>query len=780
MKKKSFLSLFLALLTLVLTGAATAAMVVEQPAGTPLTSGSASTNFGAVPVGKTASREYTIRNSGDATVQLEGVQIQNSVYPGFVVDTTGMGTSLEPGASTTFRVIFTPTGVTFFVASLRVDTDGPDFTSLVEGQGTAPILVVERPAGHPLPIIPIVTDFAGCNVGSAAPQATYVLRNNGDVPLPITSVAISGANPGDFILDTTATAATIAPGGTTTFSVTFQPTVEGVRNATITVTPDGLTPFVTGVSGTGTVSQIEIESSTGEIFLNGNSFIHFGTLQVGGQGVTKTFTVRNTGTGPLAITGGDAPANFTLDLSAVPPVIAPGGEATFTVSWAATAVPPETGTLTLTSDAGNHPSFAIQLLGFGAETLLSVRQPSNTPLPSGTAFTDFGSVGVGSTASRTFRLRNVGSIAIQITGFSIEGEEADLFQATLGGLPLTIAANSSVNFPIVFAPDGPGSVQATYTITHTSGPDFTGTLGGTGLAPSLVLEQPEGTILTPGVTVTDFGLGIVGEGGETATYIIRNAGTAPLEISNTSAVTGPFVLEIVGGPSAIAPGESAVMYVSAAPDSGGLQTGELTLVSNASNFPIATIGLTGTAHHRPVFEGHFVSSSYQAAVIIREDILLAAASDEDGDEISLKSVMETSNAGGAVRLVGAGVRYKPPTGFFGQDEIQIEIVDSRGAVNSGYITVEVAEPPHNGAEPPHDGELSRVRLLSSEVRLRLPGVAGETYSLQRSLDGMQSWETLLEEVTADSEGLVIHTDSHPGTSNAFYRLYQEDEAPAEP
>ena len=775
MKKTPFLFLLFALLTMAFTAAATAAMVVEQPAGTPLTSGSSSTNFGPVPYGRSASREYTIRNSGDATLQVEGVVTQNGDAARFVVDTTGMETSLAPGASTTFRVTFTPTAVTFYETLLRVDVDGSDFTTFISGQGTAPILGVEQPAGHPLPIIQVVTDFGGSNVGSVGTPTTYVLRNNGDVTLPITSVALSGAHPGDFILDTSGTAATIAPGGTTTFSVTFQPTVEGVRNATITITPDGLTPFVTGVSGTGTIPRIQIESTTGEILLPGNTFIFFGTLQVGGQGVTNTYTIRNTGTGPLSITGGGGTGNFALDLTAVPPVIEPGGEATFTVSWAPTVTGPEFGTFTLTSDAANHPSFTADLVGLGEVSLLSVQQPANTPLTSGTALTDFGSVAAGSTASRTFRLRNLGSIAIQVTGLTIAGEQADQFQAMLTGLPRTLAAGASVDVPIAFAPTGPGAIQATYTITSTGGPDFIGTLAGTGLAPALVLEQPEGTILTPGSTVTDFGLAIVGEGGETVIYIIRNAGTAPLEISGTSTATGPFVLEIPGQPSAIAPGESAVIYVSFSPASGGPQTGELTLVSNASNFPIATIGLTGTAHHRPVFEGHFVSSSYQAAVLIREDILLAAASDEDGDEISLNSVMDTSNAGGAVRLVAAGVRYTPPMGFFGQDEIQIEIVDSRGAVNSGYITVEVAE-------PPHDGEHPRVRLLGSEVRLRLPGVAGESYALQRSLDGMASWETLIDQVTADSEGLVIHTDSHPGTGQAFYRLYQEDEpeSPEEP
>lgn len=85
-------------------------IVVEQPAGTGLTDGTATNNWNALPInGSSASVTYTVRNlgTGDLTGLVLTKSGTNSVE--FLLGTLGAVT-LAPGGSTTFTVTFFPLG----------------------------------------------------------------------------------------------------------------------------------------------------------------------------------------------------------------------------------------------------------------------------------------------------------------------------------------------------------------------------------------------------------------------------------------------------------------------------------------------------------------------------------------------------------------------------------------------------------------------------------------------------------------------------------------------
>jgi len=64
---------------------------------------------------------------------------------------------------------------------------------------------------------------------------TFTIKNLGSANLVLTNnVTIGGANPGDFFVQTPPTSP-IAPGGQTTFSITFDPSGPGLRTATVNV-----------------------------------------------------------------------------------------------------------------------------------------------------------------------------------------------------------------------------------------------------------------------------------------------------------------------------------------------------------------------------------------------------------------------------------------------------------------------------------------------------------------------------------------------------------------
>ena len=52
---------------------------------------------------------------------------------------------------------------------------------------------------------------------------------------------------------------------------------------------------------------------------------------------------------------------------------------------------------------------------------------------------DYGDVLVGTAASRTFVIRNLGDVALQVTTASLAGSDAGLFAIAQGGAPFTVA-----------------------------------------------------------------------------------------------------------------------------------------------------------------------------------------------------------------------------------------------------------------------------------------------------------------------------------------------------
>lgn len=81
------------------------------------------------------------------------------------------------------------------------------------------------------------TDFGSVVVNSGSVTHTFTIRNNTGATLHLTGtprVKISGVNAADFVL-LTAPAASVAPGGTTTFTVRFTPHGVGARTAVVTI-----------------------------------------------------------------------------------------------------------------------------------------------------------------------------------------------------------------------------------------------------------------------------------------------------------------------------------------------------------------------------------------------------------------------------------------------------------------------------------------------------------------------------------------------------------------
>jgi len=121
-----------------LTGLATAAaMLVEQPSGTPLTN-TATVAFGSVPVGSSNSLSFTIRNTGNANLTGIGITEDGPSASEFAV-TAGPMQPVLPGGTTVFAVQFTPSSAGVRSANLHLASNDPfqnPFSVVLNGVGT--------------------------------------------------------------------------------------------------------------------------------------------------------------------------------------------------------------------------------------------------------------------------------------------------------------------------------------------------------------------------------------------------------------------------------------------------------------------------------------------------------------------------------------------------------------------------------------------------------------------------------------------------------------------
>ncbi len=215
------------------------------------------TAFADVPVGDSLARTFTIANLGNENLILDQLTVTGA---GFSIAEPS-ATVVAAGADATVDVTFTPSAagaVTGTVSIVSDDADESPYTFGVSANGIAPDLRivgngVEISPNDTSPDVIDDTDFGGVRLGQTLTR-TFTVENNGTDTLSITSADVS------FIRFTITSPpdATVEPGQSTTFDVTFEPFVAGPISSRVTLTtndPDQPSVFF-DVTGLGLGEQI--------------------------------------------------------------------------------------------------------------------------------------------------------------------------------------------------------------------------------------------------------------------------------------------------------------------------------------------------------------------------------------------------------------------------------------------------------------------------------------------------------------------------------------------
>ncbi|WP_445454062.1 choice-of-anchor D domain-containing protein [Flavobacterium sp. 25HG05S-40] len=440
-------------------------------------------------------RTYTIRNAGSSLLTVGAITISGTNASDFAV-TTPPSATVAIGASTTFVVTFAPTAVGVRTANISiVNNDGNENPYAFDIQGTGVQQEIEI-QGNAVTIVdgdstPSTSDWT--DFSSVAGTRTYTIRNLGNIALTVGTITIGGAHASDFTV-TTLPAATVAANSSTTFVVTFAPNAINTRTATISIVNDDSSenPYDFSIQGFGVIPEIDIQGNAASITDGDATPTTADWTDFSSTAGTRTFTIFNNGNIALtlgAITiGGPNASEFTV--TTPPAASVPAfSSTTVTITFLPTAIGTRSATFSIVNnDSSENPyNFSIQGTGVPREIDvegLSLSIADGDTVTSVSDGTDFGPADINlATVTRTFTIRNTGSLALTIANPTITGLNASEFSITANPGTLSIGAGSSTTFQVTFNPSAVFTRVAQINITNNDADEnpYNFAIQGTGL-----------------------------------------------------------------------------------------------------------------------------------------------------------------------------------------------------------------------------------------------------------------------------------------------------------
>ena len=322
-------------------------------------------------------RTFTIRNTGNMTLNIDSITFTGTNASEFTV-TTPPSATVGAYGTTTFTVTFAPTAINNRTATINIannDSNENPYTFALQGFGVIPEIDIQ---GNTISIVdgdtsPSTTDWT--DFGSTNATRTFTIYNNGNIALTLGAITIGGTNASEFTV-LTAPAATVAAFSNTTFTIRFIPTAIGTRSATFAIVNNdsGENPYNFNLQGTGTSREIDVQGNSLSI-VNGDAVTSisdgtdFGPADINLATVTRTFTILNTGSLSLTIsnptiTGVNA-SEFSISTNPSTLTIGAGSSTTFSVTFNPSAVFTRSATINIVSNDSDENPYTFSIQGTG-------------------------------------------------------------------------------------------------------------------------------------------------------------------------------------------------------------------------------------------------------------------------------------------------------------------------------------------------------------------------------------------------------------------------------
>ena len=600
--------------TITLTGTGITPEIDVRQDSTAIPSGG-SHSFGSLMVGSTSGAiTFTIDNPGTADLHLEGapeVAIGGADAGMFVVGAQPVS-PIAPAGSSTFTITFMPTSAGPKTATVTIANDDLNenpYTITLTGTGITPEINIRKdstaiPSGGSY-------GFGSAKANTSLTPIVFTIENPGTAILNLTGsppVEVGGADPNQFTV-TSQPMATVDPSSSTTFTIIFEPTSEGLKNASISIASDDSdeNPYVITVSGTGVVPDMNVKQGFANISSGSGSF-DFGAVRSGTSGDQVTFVIENLGLADLLLTGSPRVSvggtNDTMFVVGTQPAstVAPSGSATFTITFSPTSPGSKSAVVSIANDDPDEHPYTFALIGEGGtEPEINLFRGS-TNIPSGDSY-GFGDVLLGSGGSTViFGVENLGTADLNLTGtpaVAIDGPDAGMF--TVDAQPASLLApDEYATFGIIFTPTSVGAKTATVTIASNDSDEnpYVLTLTGTGIVAPEVNVKQDFTDIPSGTGSYGFGNADVGLPNAEIIFTIENLGNAALNLTGTPGV-------VIGGADAsmfvvgtqpttpVTPLGTTTFTITFTPTSAGAKTATVTIPNDDTDENPYTFNLAG-------------------------------------------------------------------------------------------------------------------------------------------------------------------------------------------
>ncbi|MEH1878818.1 beta strand repeat-containing protein [Nostoc sp.] len=211
-----------------------------------------------------------------------------------------------------------------------------------------------------------------------------------------------------------------------------------------------------------TVPEIQVLNGTVDIADGSTTAINFGDATVG-KSLSKTFTIRNTGTAVLNLSNLKLPDGFSL-VGTLPTSVAVNASTTISVALNATTPGSYGGSFSLNNNDSNESPFDFAISGTVKPVLspeiqvlngtIDIADGSTTPI-------NFGNATVGNTLTKNFTIKNTGTAALNLSNLKLP----DGF-SLVGTLPTSVAVNASTTISVALNATTPGSYGGSFSLNN--------------------------------------------------------------------------------------------------------------------------------------------------------------------------------------------------------------------------------------------------------------------------------------------------------------------------
>jgi hypothetical protein len=309
-----------------------------------LTPSTNSLSFGSQALNASATQSVTLTNTGNSAVSISQVNVTGS---GFTLNGSAPLVTVSAGQAASFSVTFTPT----------VAGNAAGSASVVSTAANSPLSISLSGVGvqPQISVVPGGVSFGTVTVGQTNSQ-TVTLSNPGTANLNVTQFAGPGTG---FGLTGLALPLTLAPGKSTTFTLSFTPTSGTSTSSSLTLVSNAPnSPTTIPVNGTGLAPVLQLTPST--------TSLSFGSETLNAS-ATQSVTLTNTGNAALSISQVNVTGTgFTLNGSAPLVTVSAEQAASFSVTFTPTVAGSASGSASVVSTAANSP-LSISLSGSGAQ-----------------------------------------------------------------------------------------------------------------------------------------------------------------------------------------------------------------------------------------------------------------------------------------------------------------------------------------------------------------------------------------------------------------------------